>query len=67
MDGWQPDISNWERYASWAENGKPDIVETARERVDEILADAEKPLLDELTAKQLKRFLDSVPISDDKA
>ena len=58
MDGWQPQISNWMRYDSWAENGKPEIVETARNKVEEILGNAEEPLLDGQIANQLKAYIE---------
>jgi len=54
---WEPRFSDWEPYEIWEESGKVDIERKARTKVKEILEYAEKPILDEDTAQQLKRFI----------
>jgi trimethylamine--corrinoid protein Co-methyltransferase len=60
QDGWQPALSDWTRYDKWVGNGKPAIVEVARGKVEAILGNSEKPLLDENTAKMLKSYIEKI-------
>ena len=57
-DGWQPSISEWNRYDGWVKTEPREIEERAGIRVKEIIENA-RPLLDASTIKSLKKYIES--------
>ena len=58
MDGWQPDISDWNNYENWKNSAEPDLERKAEKRVKEILS-ASKPLLGEELSKALRQYIEA--------
>jgi trimethylamine--corrinoid protein Co-methyltransferase len=54
---WEPVVSDRTSLDEWLEAGKPDIVARARERWQQLVAAHQDPLLDDVTARQLKAFV----------
>ena len=57
-DGWQPTLSDWNRYEGWMKTEPREIEERAGIRVKEIIENA-RPLLDPSTIKSLKKYIES--------
>ncbi|ATW28676.1 hypothetical protein DCMF_16680 [Candidatus Formimonas warabiya] len=56
-DGWQPTVSDWRSYDAWEQDGQQDVVESARRKVAQILANAPETLLDAEQEKAMKDFI----------
>lgn len=59
-DGWQPTVSDWRPSEAWEADGCKDVLETAHEKVQQILADAPETLLDAEQEKDIKQFIKSI-------
>jgi trimethylamine--corrinoid protein Co-methyltransferase len=55
---WQPTISDREGIEKWIASGRPDEVDRARRRWQELLAEHEDPPLDGATHHQLQAFVE---------
>lgn len=55
-DGWQAEISDWNRYDQWRNSPYPDIEKRAHARVRDILGSAGQ-ILDPSVAKELKNYI----------
>ena len=58
MDGWQPDISDWNNYENWKNSTDQNLEKKKKKRVKEILADS-KPLLGKGLAKTLRQYIEA--------
>lgn len=55
-DGWQAEISDWNRYDQWRKFPYPDIEKRAHARVRDILGSAGQ-ILDPSVAKELEKYI----------
>lgn len=55
-----PKVSDRNRRNTWAKKGAKDIIELAREKVDQILKNYQPPELDSTIEKQLKEFIQKI-------
>jgi trimethylamine--corrinoid protein Co-methyltransferase len=55
---WQPEVSDRTGLDDWLQEGKPDIVARARRRWMQLVAAHQDPPLDNVTARQLKAYLE---------
>ena len=58
-DMWRPDVSNWDNYSEWEENGSQDVSAAANKIWKQRLADAPETLLDAELEKDLTTFIES--------
>lgn len=59
-DGWQPIVSDWRTTDAWEADGSKDVVETAHQRVLDILENAPASMLDPEQEKDMMKFIESV-------
>ncbi|WP_028309619.1 trimethylamine methyltransferase family protein [Desulfitibacter alkalitolerans] len=55
--GWQPTVSDWRSYDAWEKSGQQDVVETARQKVRQMLMNAPESLLDAEQEKAMKDYI----------
>ena len=55
-NGWQPTLSDWNSYDVWQKTEPADIEQRAHIKAREIIDNA-KPLLDESTIRDLKKYI----------
>ncbi|MGD1993678.1 MAG: trimethylamine methyltransferase family protein [Anaerolineae bacterium] len=55
---WQPTVSDRTNLDDWLQAGRPDIVDRARERWQQLVAAHQDPPLDRVIARQLKAFVE---------
>ena len=62
---WRSGVFDYRPFETWKEDGEPDTVELASQRVDKLLRDYEKPALDAAVEEALGEFVqkkkDSIP------
>ena len=54
---WLPELSNWESYESWQENGSADVAARANSKYKEILENAPETLIDPVVQKALQDYI----------
>ena len=59
-DGWQPTVSDWRSSDAWEADGSKDVVETAHQKVLDILEAAPASMLDPEQEKDMLKFIASV-------
>ncbi|MGD2148324.1 MAG: trimethylamine methyltransferase family protein [Anaerolineae bacterium] len=55
---WEPEVSDRIGLDEWIDAGQPDIVTRARERWEQLVATHQTPPLDNMTARQLKAYVE---------
>lgn len=56
-DGWQPVVSDWQSVDGWEESGSQDVLETAHNRVKEILSGAPECQIDEARKTAVREYI----------
>ncbi|MGM9567617.1 MAG: trimethylamine methyltransferase family protein [Clostridia bacterium] len=59
-DGWQPTVSDWRTSDAWEADGYKDCVETAHQKVLDILENAPESFLDEQQEKDMMDYIRSI-------
>lgn len=59
-DGWQPTVSDWRSSDDWEADGYKDVSQTAHDRVNQILSEAPKSLLDPAQEKEINAYIQSI-------
>jgi trimethylamine--corrinoid protein Co-methyltransferase len=57
---WRPDVSCWDSFEKWKNEGKEDVVVRANKKVKSILKNASESLLDPEIDKELKTYIDKI-------